>query len=131
MSGQGLYLASGSQLLSADDRMRRSRPSENLMCGEIELFGKKLYIDCELPELPVKWPPDPIDYTCFVDQGRPPTVLWRKELTFLTSVLAGVAVIRDKDMAAALGGLVAEIGSKIAADAGVDVKLTFDSHREA
>jgi hypothetical protein len=97
------------------------------MCGVIKLFGKKFYIECE--EIHWKWPP--IDFTQFVDEpGGPPPFPWREELTFLGAVLAGTSVIRDREIAAELGKLAADIGTRIAKRAEVDVEFSWDDHGE-
>jgi hypothetical protein len=107
------------------------------MCGIFILGGKKFFIDCnivvppeEIPRLlPFKFPP--IDFTQFVDELEipPPTTPWREELTFLGSVLAGTSVIGNRELAAELGKLAADIGTRIAKHAEVDVSFEWDDHR--
>jgi hypothetical protein len=112
------------------------------MCGVINLGGKAVYIDCEILVWPWRPPIDfaqiLIDYKTPVtdpegppDAGGPPPTPWKDKLTFLGSVLAGTGILQDAEMSAALGNLAANIGSRIASDAGVDVKFSFDAHREA
>jgi hypothetical protein len=103
------------------------------MCGEITLKnGAKIFIDYEMPEWRWKWPP--LDFTQFVDEPGvlttvpPPPVPWREELTFLGAVLAGTSVIRDREDAAELGKLAADIGTRIAKRAEVDIKFAWDDH---
>jgi hypothetical protein len=99
----------------------------NAMCGVITLFGKKFYIDCE--KVRWKWPP--IDFAQFgEDEGAPPPTPWREELTFLGAVLAGTAVIRDRELAAELGKMAADIGTRTAKRAGVDIEFAWDDHRK-
>jgi hypothetical protein len=97
------------------------------MCGVIRLGEQRIFVDCEVVR-PPWWPP--IDFTRFTVTDEPDPGAWRAELTFLGQVLAGVAVLRDPEVSQELGRVTAELGSRIAAKAGVDVAFEFDAHRE-
>lgn len=105
------------------------------MCGKTYLpGGTVIFIDCEKPKW--RWELPPIDFTQFVDEPvlspiptiPPEPVPWREELTFLGAVLAGTSVIRDREVAAELGKLAADIGTRIAKRAEVDIKFAWDDH---
>jgi len=102
------------------------------MCGIVYLHdGTKIEIDCEILAWP--WRP-PIDFAQIIAKHKDPVTdpdgppVWKEKLNYLGAVLAGSSVLQDSEMSAALGGLAAELGSRIAADANLNIKFDYNAH---
>lgn len=102
------------------------------MCGHVVIGGSEIWIDCQ----PRHWPPnDPgplIDLTR-LKFGRdevigPQPQPWRTELTQVMRMLDAAGRLGEAGMANKLGSVLAEIGTEIALNAEVDVRIEWEEH---
>jgi hypothetical protein len=97
------------------------------MCGVIVMFGQRIEIPCE----PVRWrwPWPPIDFNQLYEDfvpGQPDPTPWREDLTSISQILTLAGSLNDRKLANSLGALAAEIGSKIGAEAPIDVAFDWN-----
>ena len=104
------------------------------MCGRIIIFGREIWIDCEIRR---EWWYDPgplIDFRRLKfgadDVTGPHPEPWKVELTKIVQILDTVGQLEsDSELASRLGTAVAEVANEIAGRAEVDIHFEWESHR--
>lgn len=102
------------------------------MCGVVSLFGSEPFeIYCYYePYHRYPWPPIDLDRIKFANDPDTyePGILWKGQLSTILNVLVAAGGLENREFANNLGTMAADIGNRIAGEAGANISLEWSVH---